>query len=141
VKLSAEATQLAFAGSDQSKGRLYLDFANSRLLEAREVPLDRVDRVLQAMDQEIVDGTGLLIAAAVKGDGLALDTLRDFVRTQRTRLTAFTLAVPGATVAAGRSFALLDEVSTRTDAIAAALHGGCRFATADRLGPKPATGC
>ena len=141
MKLSAEAAQLAFAGSEQSKGRLYLDFANSRLLEAREVPLDRVDRALRDMDGDIVAGAKALTTAAVAGDRSALDTLRDFVSAQQARLTAFTAAVPGSSAAAARSFGVLRDVGARADGIAVALRGGCPFATADGLGPKPATGC
>jgi hypothetical protein len=141
VKLSAEAAQLAFAGSAPSKGRLYFDFANSRLLEAREVPLARVDQALRDMDDDIAGGAYQLTTAAVHGDGSALATLREFVDAQRTRLTAFTTAVPASSAAATRSFALLNDVGTRVDGVAAALRGGCPFAGADRLGPKPATGC
>jgi hypothetical protein len=141
VKRSAEQAQLAFAGSAESKGRLYLDFANSRLLEARQVPVDRVDQALLDMDDDIVAGVHLLATAAVQGDPSAVGMIKAFVAGQRGRLTDLTAAVPGSSDAARRSFALLNEVDTRADGITAALRSGCPFVTPDRLGPKPATRC
>jgi hypothetical protein len=49
-KRSGEQAQLVLAGSDANRGQLHLDFARTRLVEARQVAPEAVGAVLADMD-------------------------------------------------------------------------------------------
>jgi len=142
VKRTNERAQLALAGSDAGRGRLYLDFASGRLREAHQVSSDWTGRVFSDMDDETVAGVSLLINAAVGGDGDALDVIRSFLELQRPQLAGVTAAVPNSTDLVRDSMKLLDEVTARVDVIAKAIAKHCpAFPTTDKFGPVPAASC
>jgi hypothetical protein len=136
VKRSTEKAQLALAGSDQSRGRLFLDLAFSRVREAQQVDPGRAGAVLLDMDDETYAGVALLNRAAAAGDLTVTDSIRSFVAAQRTELAAFARATSNA-AAVRRSTGILDDVVARLDAITAALAKGCGFDPPDGLGPVP----
>jgi hypothetical protein len=137
VKRTNERAQLALAGSDVSRGKLYLEFAAGRLREARQVGSDWVDRVFADMDEETTAGVSLLAGAAATGDTDAITAVQAFVAAQRPQLAGFALAVPSSTTEVRTSLNLLDKVATRADAITAAVTHNCPFPTGDELGPVP----
>ena len=143
VKRSSERAQLALAGSDQSRGQLYLEFAHSRLQEARRVDAAHLEAVLDDMNRETVAGVSLLASAAVqRGDAGALKVLDWFVREQRVSLSELHKTLPVAGVEpVGRSLALLTDVEKRASDLTSALATGCDVSAVDRLGPKPADNC
>jgi hypothetical protein len=139
VKRSSERAQLALAGSDQSRGQLYLEFAHSRLFEAGRVSPDHLADVLADMDRETEAGVKLLAGAAVqRGDATLLDGIMSFVDRQRSDLDEMrrTLTMAGLEPMR-RSFTVLDNVALRAKAIAAALARDCAISTSDNLGPNP----
>jgi hypothetical protein len=141
VKRSAERAQLALAGSDQSRGQLYLDFARGRLREARKVTPEHVAAVLADMDAATVSGASLLTKFAVqRADADVLVPLMAFVGQQRERLGELARAIPASADSVRGSLALLDAVRRRATDLTDALATGCVAATVDRLGPKP-VGC
>jgi Domain of unknown function (DUF5667) len=141
VKRTNERAQLALAGSDAGRGRLYLDFAAGRLHEARQVSSDWTARVFSDMNDETVAGVNLLIGAATGGDRDALDVIRAFLDAQRPQLAGISVAVPSATDLVRTSMNLLDEVTARVAAIAKAIDRHCLYADPDKLGPVPAASC
>jgi len=141
VKRTNERAQLALAGSDTGRGRLYLDFAAGRLREARQVSSDWTGRVFSDMDDETIAGVNLLINAAVGGDRDALDVIRSFLDAQRPPLAGFTATVPSSTDRVRTSMTLLDQVKARVDTIAKAILKGCNYLPADKFGPVPAASC
>ena len=140
VKRSSERAQLALAGSDQSRGQLYLEFAHGRLAEARRVSSAQLAGVLADMDTETMAGVRLLTTTAVqRRDATILDALMSFLDQQRSLLDDVhqTLTVAGVEPMR-QSFALLDSVGQRTRSLTTALARGCAIQTVDNLGPKPA---
>jgi Domain of unknown function (DUF5667) len=131
VKRSTENARLALAGSDASRGELYLQFARTRLHEARDTGVPR-SRGLDEMDGETRDGIRLLLTDAVgRHDSAALDAIDAFVAAQRTELARF-----GADERVLRSVALLDRIAARSATVRASL--GCAptaAGRADDLGP------
>jgi Domain of unknown function (DUF5667) len=144
MKRSTERAQLAFAGTDQSRGALLLEFARVRLAEAEAVRGDSAafTRLLAETDKETSEGVALLARAAAESEQAApLDTVAGFVARQRPALIRL---LDGSTTDRERvisSLALLDLVSARIEALRPTLS--CGTATAgptDVLGPVPA-GC
>ncbi len=142
VKRSTEKAQLALAGSDISRGQLYLEFAQTRLTEAKAVHDDagQVISVLSDMDSETRLGVRLLATAAVEHrDSAALDAVDRFADTQRTGLFDTTRILASSAVQeALESLALLDQVGERVDQLRSAM--ACGSGTADRtdaIGPVP----
>ncbi len=130
VKRSTENARLALAGSDVSKGELYLEFARNRLHEVRRTG-GQLATALDEMDSETRDGVRLLLSDAIgRHDSTALDAIDGFVRTQRGELDRF-----GGGARVLQSVALLDRVAARSAAVRANL--GCATDTggADDLGP------
>ena len=139
VKRTNERAQLALAGSDVSRGNLYLDFAGSRLREAAQVGSDWTDRMFTDMNDETAAGVVLLVSAAAAGDDTAISAIRAFVDAQRKLLASYAASEPSSVPQVRHSMALLDQVSARADAAAAALARGCGLGpTTDSLGPVPA---
>jgi Domain of unknown function (DUF5667) len=134
VKRTNERAQLALAGSDTSRGKLYLDFASDRLHEATLVGSGQIGQVLADMDDETKLGVGLLGEAAITGDNDALAAIRAFADAQRGPLAGLAVDTPSASGRIRQSLDLLDQVKARADAIAAA-H--CGSHDSDGLGPIP----
>ena len=138
VKRSNEQVQVALAGSDANRGRLHLEFAKVRLVEARQVDSGRVGAVLADMDSEVTDGARLVFTAALSGRDLtAIDSVRSFAQQQRTDLVALAADVASAATPARGSLDLLARVETRADLMQAAIADGCTTFTTDDLGPVP----
>jgi hypothetical protein len=143
VKRSEERAQLAFAGSDASRGKLYLEFARSRLAEAARVPVTAIAALLSDMDTETRQGVALLTAAAVTGDHSTLAGVTAFLQTQITDLTTLTRRVPppDRDAVVGLSRDLLDKIKLRVEELGSALAHGCAVTGTDDLGPIPPVIC
>jgi uncharacterized protein DUF5667 len=145
VKRSTERAQLALSGSDASRGRLYLEFARSRLGEAGQVDKSQVGSVLADMDTETKQGVALLLSAATAtNDSSTVATVTTFVDQQRQALIQFEDSLDAnlrdSTV--GPLLRTLDRVQARATQIAAVVAGRCQLSGAsDDIGPKAAAGC
>lgn len=141
VKRSTEKAQLALAGSDISRGQLYLEFARTRLDEAQAVKdAAGLSSVLDDMDSETLEGVRLLTATAIgRKDTAALDAIDTFTSTQRAAAEKLRSGVNGdARIRAGKSVTLLDEIDRRSRALRPLLKcGSAAVSAADRLGPVP----
>lgn len=139
LKRSGEQAKLVLAGSDADRGQLHLDFARVRLVEARQVAPTHVAGVLAEMDRAITEGARLLFSASVQqGDAALIDRVTAFVAQQRSGLLELRATVRAPGDPARDSLDLLATVEIRANQLRAALSGGCAFAGADQLGPKPA---
>ncbi len=143
VKRSAERAQLALAGSNVGRGRLYLDFARSRLAEAARVDPSRVGDVLADMNAETRQAVRiLLISAWDNRDQSTLTSVETFVGQQEADLARLKDLAPGGpsdrTVTG--SLTLLNQVSARVDGVRRAMARSCSMSV-DDLGPKPASDC
>jgi len=150
VKRSTERAQLALAGSDASRGQLYLDFARNRMNEAlslRNDPAGLAD-VLADMDDETRQGVKLLTTTAMNRHETApLDAVDSFVGSQHLALSGLAARLTGpADTQVRTSTDLLDAITGRTAALRATLvcdrpaeaqpaPVGPRY---DELGPRPA---
>jgi hypothetical protein len=138
VKGLGERAQLFFAGSDADRGHLHLDFARTRLVEARQVTPDAVPGVFTAMDAEITEGARLLFTAGFSaGEPERIDSVITFVQQHRADLLQLRLDVPVAQEPARRSLDLLTAVEIRANELRAALVDGCPAGSVDQLGPSP----
>jgi hypothetical protein len=148
VKRSTERAQLALAGSDASRGRLYLEFARSRMTEADQVDPSRVATVLADMNTEMDQGAALVLSAVVAGsDDTGIGTVTAFISDQETALNQLrnslgtSLAPSVADQVTAASFAELNKIQTRVTDINRAITAKCSFHTADKYGPEPASTC
>ena len=85
IKRSQEGAQLALASSDAGKGKLYLEFARTRLGEAEAIKADPslLKSTLADMDKETRQGVSLLTSDAVAHKNpAALSTIDQFVDRQ-----------------------------------------------------------
>ena len=142
VKRSTERAQLALAGSDISRGQLYLEFARTRLDEAQAVQEDPtgISAVLDDMDVETLQGTRLLTTAAIEHkDATALDAIDGFANAQRTAAQKVRDGLSGeAHTRVGNSITVLDEILRRAKALRPILKcGTAAVAGADQFGPVP----
>ncbi|BFU42162.1 DUF5667 domain-containing protein [Krasilnikovia sp. MM14-A1004] len=90
VKRSTERAQLAMAGSELTRGQLWLDFARNRLAEATALGSDsgRFGDILDDMDTDTRTGVRLLTSAAVaRHDDGPLATIESFALGQQRSLT------------------------------------------------------
>ena len=145
VKRSTERAQLALIGSDLGRGQLYLEFARTRLAEAKGVRDDPAafSDVLDDMDGEIQLGVQLLTTAAVASrDAATLRRIGEFAANQGTELDSLAagLAAAASVSAANRSTALLDSVRMRVHDLTTALPCLVDQPPADALGPQPICG-
>lgn len=139
MKRSTERAQLALAGSDLTRGQLYLDFARTRLQEAHALRANDAGFVaaLKDMDIETQQGIRMLVGSAMEQhDTTALDAIDAFVSGQRM-LVAQMLDQSANT---GRqqvteSLALLTRVEQRSVAVRSALACGAKATGTDILGP------
>lgn len=143
-KRQTERAQLALTGSDTSKGQLYLDFARTRLDEARAVADDSpaFASILDDMDAETREGVGLLATTAIeRRDAAALDVIDGFVTDQRRALTRLDLSGKSRDRAA-ESAALVERVATRSAALRTLVPcGSGAVGDRDELGPTPRLRC
>lgn len=140
VKRSTERAQLALASSDVGRGELYLDFARTRLDEAQSMS-GGLDRVLDDMDRETVQGVKLLTGvAAGRTDDAALAAIDGFIDSQLVGLTELAGRVGSDDVVrVQESLYLLDQIADRSAELRQALQE-CEPPTASRvdfLGPLP----
>ena len=85
IKRSQESAQLALASSDAGKGKLYLEFARTRLGEAEAIKANPslLKSTLADMDKETRQGVSLLTSDAVTHKNpAALSTIDQFVTRQ-----------------------------------------------------------
>ncbi len=147
VKRSTERAQLALAGSDSSRGQLYLEFARTRMNEASAQHDDPTGlaALLVDMDDETRQGVRLLTGSAwSRHETGPLDLIDAFVANQRVALAAAARRSSGAEVAVYQSSSLLDAIAERTVGLRATLacDGPTDAGTAvgqqfDPLGPVP----
>lgn len=143
VKRQTERAQLALAGSDEDKGRLFLEFASVRLREARAVAGDTggFADVLRDMDADTREGMKLLSGAATRErSGAPLDPVDPFVDGQRRQIGGFLDTLSGTNRdRALDSLILLDSVDKRSGAVLDGLACPPREALpqTDALGPLP----
>lgn len=143
VKQAAESAQLALAGGDVAKGRLYLGFARTRADEAQRVHSDpaRLIATLDAMDSATRRGSRLLTTAAITDqDRAPLDAVDRFLKAQRADVVALLpgLTDPQARARALQSVGLLDRLQIRATALRSTLPCPAPDLTAsDDLGPQP----
>jgi hypothetical protein len=142
MKRSAERAQLALAGSQVSRGQLYLNFAKTRMNEAAALHGDApgLAGVLDDMDNETRQGMKLLTTAAVdRRDPAALDVINAFTSDQRRTMLGMLGALTGN--ARGRmltSLGLLDDVQRRVEGLRGGLRcGDVASDASDELGPLP----
>src|SRR5947207_872973 len=131
MKRSTESARLALAGSDVSRGQLYLDFARNRLDEAESVGGGGTGlaTMLDDMDNETRAGTRLLTTlAASRREHGPLDLIDGFVHTQQTRLIQL-----GDSARVLQSLALLDRIALRSAGLRSNLS--CTAEATDDLGP------
>jgi hypothetical protein len=114
IKRSQESAQLALASSDAAKGKLYLEFARTRLGEAQAIRTNPtlLKSTLADMDKETRQGVSLLTSDAIAHKSAApLSTIDQFVTVQAKDLdlllTEVTSVDPHAQVAASASVARL----------------------------------
>ena len=132
VKRSTESARLALAGSDVSRGQLYLGFARNRLAEAQSTGArgQVLAGMLDDMDNETRNGTRLLTSAALNHrDRGALDLIDEFVRGQRASLTTL-----GDSDRVLRSLSLLDRIALRSAGLRTNLSCGTGAGPSDDLG-------
>jgi hypothetical protein len=137
IKRSTERAQLALAGSDLGRGKLYLEFARIRLAEARAVAPEALPALLAEMDAETREAMRLVGGTAVAhGDPGALALVLSFTTEQRHLLDALRRTAPAADAAAlNRSAGVLRDVTRRAADLRAALAAGCTPDAVDELGP------
>ncbi|MDI1460136.1 DUF5667 domain-containing protein [Catellatospora sp. KI3] len=142
VKRSTEKAQLALAGSDLSRGRLYLEFARTRLQEAHAVrrATGFVD-ALRDMDGDTRQGIKMLLTSAIeRRDTGSLDAVDRFVTDQRMLVAQLLDDATGA----GRdkvtdSLRLLDQIEQRSADARTAMACGAASVGSDKLGAVPGT--
>jgi hypothetical protein len=139
IKRSTERAQLALAGSEVSRGQLYLEFAKNRTNEASAVLDDPqgLASVLSDLDAETRQGIRQLTTAAVdRREPAPLELVDAFVTVQRSTLRDMQAGVNGAAwTRLDSSIALLDEIKRRSAAIRATLACDDLGRTLDALGP------
>lgn len=142
VKRSTERAQLALAGSDVNSGELYLQFARTRVGEARAVRHDpgELDDTLGAMDRETRKGVSLLTGTAVsRHDSASLTEVATFAADQRPQLVSLVSDLNGASrTRALKSLSLVDQAAQRSTDLREQL--ACtegRPTVRDGLGPLP----
>jgi Domain of unknown function (DUF5667) len=142
VKRSTEKAQLALAGSEVTRGQLYLQFASTRLAEAEMLREDGAafSAALGEMDADTRAGTKLLTTAAVqRHDAAALDALTRFATVQGGRIQGVEHELPAAQQQRAReSLTLLAAVKKRAAELRPVLRCGTSgTASDDSLGPVP----
>ncbi len=139
VKRSSEQAKLIFAGSDADRGRLHLEFARIRLVEAGQVSPDATAEVFTDMEREITVGVRMLFGAAMQNRTPAeLESVLAFVQEHRAELVDLRAALPGVHAEVAHTLELLTDIQTRANELLAALRDSCTVMANDELGPVPA---
>jgi hypothetical protein len=141
VKRSAERAQLALAGDELSRGQLYLEFARTRIHEAKAVA-DDDEAVLRALDDahgDVMSGVSLLgELAAASDDPTPLDAVDLFTNEHRRVLDDLVAELDGAPEAAAVDLrALLEDAALRSVELREALFCTEAGGASDALGPLP----
>jgi hypothetical protein len=144
VKRSTERAQMALAGSDVTRGQLFLDFARTRLAEAAALRGDdpAFADVLKDMDNDTRQGVRLLTTSAVaRKDEAPLSVVDTFVTAQRRTFAPILGDLdPDNRERALTSMSLLDDIDRRARGLRTGLDCGADATIgADLLGPKPRT--
>lgn len=140
VKRQTEKAQLALAGSDLSRGRLYLEFARTRLQEAHAVRADATGfgAALTDMDSDTSQGIRMLLTSAMaRRDTAALDTVDRFVADQRMLVGQLLDGGSADREKVTGSLSLLDRIEKRSAAARTALACGAGTTGSDKLGSVP----
>ncbi len=141
VKRSTERAQLAFAGSDVSRGQLYYEFAKVRLAEAGALGSEpeRLGPALDDMDSDTRQGTRLLTSAAVeRGDKAGLQAIQQFAGAQRPIVQNLVNRLTGpAKGRAAESLALIDQITNRASALENTVNCPDVDVPLDELGAVP----
>lgn len=141
VKRSKEAAQLALAGSDASRASLHLEFARTRLNEARSVRdnPERLNSVLDDMDADTRTAMQELgEVAAQRKSGAPLDTIDSFIGEQRSDLVGLATSMEGTSrQRAFESIGLLDQIGDRSENLRSTLSCATKSTRSDELGPLP----
>ena len=144
VKRSTESAQLTLASSDVNRGRLFLDFARTRMGEATAVATDEaaLGKTFDDMDEASRNGTRLLGKAAVDGqDRAPLDVIDGFVLAQRADLADLVPRLGlGERDRALNSLVLLEQIQARSLDLRGSLLCTTGYADqggSDALGPLP----
>jgi hypothetical protein len=144
VKRSTESAQLSLASSDVNRGRLFLDFARTRMGEVTAVSADEAAllKTMDDMDEASRDGARLLGTAAVEGqDRAPLDAIDGFVLAQRSDLRDLVPSLDA--VERNRaldSLVLLEQIQARSLDLRGSMLCTTGYADqggADELGPLP----
>ncbi len=152
VKRTAEAASLGLTFGDESKALKHLEFAAARVTEIEtlarryprpgDAPVGGYLTALTDFDNDAAAGARQLIALATGTDGRLLLSLRDWATQQTSRLDRVVSRLPeAARVRQGASTALLDKITTRSEALYQRMD--CFQITSgsfDDIGALPATG-
>ncbi|WP_460545198.1 DUF5667 domain-containing protein [Glycomyces halotolerans] len=141
VKRSTEQAQMALAGNDLGRAQLHLEFADTRMREARAVAGDDAAAALaleEAAD-DLRQGVEMLGTIAVEsGDPAALDYVDMFANEQRWAMESMAGRFDGEARAAGEDLvALLEAAAIRSVELRGALDCTEPGGPVDPLGPVP----
>jgi hypothetical protein len=148
IKRSQESAQLALATSDGAKGKLYLEFATTRLTEASRISGDDhlFMTAMSDLDHQVQLGASLLATDAVAQRSQAsLNQIKSFVTTADARLDALMNQIRSRSdelTRTQKSRVNVDIAGVRAAAIQNAL--ACKaivVVSTDEWGPKPAEAC
>jgi len=165
LKRASESVRLSLAGSDTDKAKLYLNFAETRVNEAKGLAsrataeamgtgaqagvidshtADLISSTLGSADSDVKDATTLLTNQAVSSNSSSpLKIITDWAPSQLARLQALAAAVPDGSLRerAQSSASLVHAAATRAQALVPSVVNGCATSTvADSLGVLP-SGC
>jgi len=146
-KRQTERAKLAVAGSDLSRGQLYLSFAKTRAEEGTHVLRDSaaLESLLRDMDDETYLGVRLLTTTAMdRRDADPLRLVSGFISGQRKAVTDLLETVPNSSrarvMASLEVLRLADErVSALLTSLQCAKPAEPANGATDRLGPMPGT--
>lgn len=137
VKRATESVQLWIARGDEAKGKRHLEFAATRLAEARSLPANssHLTSTLSAMDAETKVGSSELITAYQSSHSTApLADLVTFTHSQVLGLTKLAATLPADLKAReAASINLLGSVAVQVKKVA---NGACILCTPDAV-PTP----
>jgi hypothetical protein len=145
VKRHVEQMRLTFAGGEVGEAEAHLKLARTRMSEIRELVADadagdeELPGLLRAWREEVDLGSGVLVQAAMDGDGDARSAITEFTTDQSRELTELLRALPDDAELqddAASALAVIEVVDAQLS-VADALPGG---QGADSPGPAPGGG-
>ena len=142
LKLQTEKAQVAMAGSEISKGVLYLKFARVRLDEVGQVSGRPLAEALRTMITQTKEGLLLLTPVAARGDNLITDEINNHVERLRIGLSDLPADLTGeAESAKSEADSLVKRITTRMAELRNFRAKLCNpTLQADDLGARP-VGC